>query len=315
MSVTDNENRNQSDMDAEETVDIDLPVPASEKKAVPEEKPGIESGPDFLDETIGVHQIADADLETAELDALIGEALEAVEKKEVLSGKKKSRKKKKPVQIVEHVEPHELETQESLRQTILEQKRAAQDKHNLAVGLKADFENFRKRVNNERQALIDNAAEKIVLQMLPALDDMERSLEMTGDMDEHPVVVGMKNVFGKLASILANTGLEEMNTDGERFDPNKHDALQTVVSEAESGVIAATLQKGYFFRNKLIRPARVVVSKGPGDKSVEAAEAVAESDENVDDNEKAISAEERVESEHEEQNQGSNGNSDREQGE
>jgi len=140
----------------------------------------------------------------------------------------------------------------------------------------ADFDNFKKRAAREQESLAARASERLVSALLPVLDDLERALEVAcaepapagpgaapapagAQLEE-----GVRLVERRLRETLAAEGLREIDADG-RFDPHVHEALLTQPSsETEEGSIVQVLQRGYTLGDRVVRPARVVVSAGGG---------------------------------------------------
>jgi molecular chaperone GrpE len=127
--------------------------------------------------------------------------------------------------------------------------------------LAADFDNYRKRVARDQENLVARAHERLVKELLPVLDDLERALVAAEDHEEAKLEEGVRLVHRELVSALSREGLVEIETDG-RFDPHVHEALLTQPSEAEEGAVIEVLQKGYRLGDRVLRPARVVVSAG-----------------------------------------------------
>jgi molecular chaperone GrpE len=127
--------------------------------------------------------------------------------------------------------------------------------------LKAEFDNYRKRVQREQGELIARASERLVKQLLPVVDDLERALEAAGAHEEAKLEEGVRLVHRALADALAKEGLVEVSTDG-AFDPHTQEALLSQPSEAPEGDVIQVLQKGYRLGDRVLRPARVVVSAG-----------------------------------------------------
>jgi len=127
--------------------------------------------------------------------------------------------------------------------------------------LQADFENFRKRAQRDQEALVARAGERIVKELLPVLDDLERALEAAEQHEEAKLEDGVKLVHRQLEQLLAKEGLAPVETDG-MFDPHVHEGLLTQPSESEEGSVIEVLQKGYRLGDRVLRPARVVVA-GP----------------------------------------------------
>ena len=128
--------------------------------------------------------------------------------------------------------------------------------------LKAEFDNYRKRVAREEAALAARASERLMAELVPVLDDLERALEAASEHQEAKLEEGVRLVHRSLADLLAREGLAEVPTDG-RFDPHSQEALLAQPSETEEGTIIEVLQKGYLLGDRVLRPARVVISAGP----------------------------------------------------
>jgi molecular chaperone GrpE len=125
----------------------------------------------------------------------------------------------------------------------------------------ADFENYRKRVARDQEGLVARAHERLVKELLPVLDDLERALEAAAQHEEAELEEGVRLVHRELVEALAREGLVEVETDGQ-FDPHVHEALLSQPSEQEDGSVVEVLQKGYTLGDRVLRPARVVVSQG-----------------------------------------------------
>ncbi len=135
----------------------------------------------------------------------------------------------------------------------------------IARRAQADFENYRKRMAAEVQAAALRGKAEVARGVVPVLDDLERALQAAGldpegDSDD-PLAHGVLLVFRNLRETLGRNGIEVVDPQGEKFDPNFHEALSTVeVAGAEAGVVVEVMQKGYRFEGHLIRPAMVVVA-------------------------------------------------------
>ena len=124
----------------------------------------------------------------------------------------------------------------------------------------ADFENYRKRAARDQESLVARAAERLVRELLPVLDDLERALQAAEQHEEAELEEGVRLVHRQLADALRKEGLEEIPTDG-KFDPHLHEALLAQPAEAEEGTVIEVLQKGYRLGDRVLRPARVVVAE------------------------------------------------------
>jgi molecular chaperone GrpE len=125
--------------------------------------------------------------------------------------------------------------------------------------LAADFENYRKRAARDQEGLVARAHERLVKELLPVLDDLERALAAAEEHEEAKLEEGVRLVHRSLAEALKREGLAEIETNG-RFDPHVHEALLSQPSDAEEGSVLEVVQKGYRLGDHVIRPARVVVA-------------------------------------------------------
>jgi molecular chaperone GrpE len=125
----------------------------------------------------------------------------------------------------------------------------------------ADFDNYRKRTARDQQALVVRAHERLVKELLPVLDDLERALDAAAEHEEAKLEEGVRLVHRELSHVLQKEGLVAVDTEG-KFDPHEHEALLTQPSDAEEGAIVEVIQKGYRLGDRVLRPARVVVSTG-----------------------------------------------------
>jgi molecular chaperone GrpE len=123
----------------------------------------------------------------------------------------------------------------------------------------AEFENYRKRVSRDQESLVARAHERLVKELLPVLDDLERALAAAEEHEEAKLEEGVRLVHRELKAALDREGLAEIETDGV-FDPHVHEALLSQPSEAEEGSVLEVLQKGYKLGDRVLRPARVVVA-------------------------------------------------------
>ena len=127
--------------------------------------------------------------------------------------------------------------------------------------LAADFENYKKRAAREREQYIALANERIVKELLPILDDLERALDSAEQHEEAQLEEGVRLVHRSLASLLERNGLTQIETEG-KFDPHVHEALLSQpAEEKESGDVIDVIQKGYRIGDRVVRPARVIVAE------------------------------------------------------
>jgi molecular chaperone GrpE len=125
----------------------------------------------------------------------------------------------------------------------------------------AEFENFKKRAIREQERLVAHAHERLVKELLPILDDLERALEAAEKHEEAALVDGVKLVEKSLRKALQKEGLAEIETDS-GFDPHVHEALLTRPGKgAEPGSVLEVVQRGYRVGDKVVRPAKVIVAE------------------------------------------------------
>ncbi len=127
---------------------------------------------------------------------------------------------------------------------------------------RAEFENARRRTERERLDFLQFAAMDMVRDILPILDDFERALKV--DTADRDYAKGVELIYQRMADTLKKLGLEPIETAGQKFDPNLHQAVERVqTEEAEDQAILGEFQRGYNFKGKLLRPAMVRVAVRP----------------------------------------------------
>lgn len=138
----------------------------------------------------------------------------------------------------------------------------ADDGNEKYVRLMAEFQNYKKRVAKEKNDIREYATEKLVLELLPVLDNFERALAASAEDDPAGYAKGMELIFTQMVTELQKSGLAEVEAEGQDFDPTKHNAVMTEENEElESGKVSKVLQKGYALNDKVIRPSMVAVTK------------------------------------------------------
>lgn len=125
----------------------------------------------------------------------------------------------------------------------------------------AEFENFRNRTEKEKQAMFETGAKSIIEKVLPVIDNFERGLAtVPEDKKEDPFVDGINKVYKQLMTELEAAGVKPIEAVGKEFDPNLHNAVMQVANdELESGTVAQELQKGYTYRDTVVRHSMVAV--------------------------------------------------------
>ncbi|MFB3827484.1 MAG: nucleotide exchange factor GrpE [Bryobacteraceae bacterium] len=132
----------------------------------------------------------------------------------------------------------------------------------LLLRRQADFDNFRRRTERDRSEFVQYAAMETVGALLPILDDFERALKHENSCPEY--AKGVELIYQRLFDTLVKTGLEPIETAGQKFDPTLHQALDKAeTDEAEDQAILQEYQRGYNFKGKLLRPSLVKVAVRP----------------------------------------------------
>ena len=165
------------------------------------------------------------------------------------------------VENAESIEPVE-EQAETVEDELGEVTRQRDEYLDALQRSQAEFANYRKRVARDQACLVARAAERLVKELLPVLDDLERALEAANEHEEAKLEEGVRLVHRSLAGALAKEGLQEIETDG-AFDPHTQEALLSQPSEEDEGTVIQVLQKGYRLGDRVLRPARVVVAAAP----------------------------------------------------
>jgi len=156
--------------------------------------------------------------------------------------------------------------QQEETEAIEEQQQPAEDDRLLRLA--ADFENYKKRAARERQEYVQLANERLIAELIPILDDLERALAAAEQHEEAQLEEGVELVHRSLAALLARHGVTPIATEG-KFDPHVHEALLSQPSESEEGSVLDVVEKGYKLGERVVRPARVVVAAPPAQEEPE----------------------------------------------
>lgn len=125
--------------------------------------------------------------------------------------------------------------------------------------LQAEFINYRNRVEREKQEIIQNANENLILNLLEVIDNFERALDSINDKK---IKQGIEMIYNQLNKILKEQGLETIETKDKMFNPYEHEAVLKEQSDKDENMIIKELQKGYKLKEKIIRPSKVNISGG-----------------------------------------------------
>ncbi len=163
------------------------------------------------------------------------------------------KKKKKDEQLEELT--RQLQKKEEVIKTLQER----------LLYLQADFENFKKLKNKEKQDLLKFGNEVLIKELLPVIDNLERALDHSLKTNDYKGIhEGVSLVLNEFLRVLERAGLSRVEAVGKKFDPNLHEAFyQEERDDVEPDIVLSELQKGYMLNGRLIRPAMVTVSKKP----------------------------------------------------
>lgn len=154
--------------------------------------------------------------------------------------------------------PEGPDTTQTLHKKIEELEREKEEYLQSYLRLRADFENYKRRTRQELEQAADNGKEELLTKLLPVLDNLERALAASGEPEKWRS--GVEMIFRQFLGVLAETGLKPIPAVGEIFDPRRHEALMREPSSQPDNTILEELKKGYFFKEKTLRPSLVKVS-------------------------------------------------------
>lgn len=155
------------------------------------------------------------------------------------------------------------ETVQQLRMEVARVTEEAQTSYDRWIRLAAEFENYKKRTSREFGALIKNANEALILQILPTLDSFERALQAARTSGEFEAFrQGVELIYQQLLATLQREGLQRIESIGQPFDPTRHEAVLAVErADHPPDTIVGEMERGYTLNEKIIRPAKVMVSR------------------------------------------------------
>ena len=150
---------------------------------------------------------------------------------------------------------------EVLKSELVEQSEELERKSDKNVRLLAEFDNYKRRTQEERTKLFKYAGEELAKAILPILDDLHRTLESDGKGKARSILEGIELIVAKLDKTLEEQGIVPFDSVGEDFDADLHEALMSEKSDKGDNVILKEFEKGYKYDDKILRHAKVVVSK------------------------------------------------------
>ena len=164
----------------------------------------------------------------------------------------------------EEAPAEEKTVEEQLADMLAEAQQMVSEERDKYLRLSAEFDNYRKRTLKEKAELIKNGAEKTLTAILPVLDDFERALKnMEASEETKAMKEGVELIFNKFQKILGQEGLQKIETEGQAFDVDFHEAIALIPAPSEElkGKILDCVQTGYMLNDKVIRHAKVAVAQ------------------------------------------------------
>ncbi|MEF3304535.1 nucleotide exchange factor GrpE [Paenibacillus sp. GYB003] len=150
----------------------------------------------------------------------------------------------------------------AVRRELEEQRKLADEHYQRYLRTQADFDNFRRRARQEKEDFAKYASAKLIEQLLPIVDNFERAITVSKDSSDHDALLkGVDMIYRQLDAVLVQEGLTPIESVGQPFNPEVHQAIMQVESEEhEEGIVVEEVQKGYKLKDKVLRPAMVKVS-------------------------------------------------------
>jgi molecular chaperone GrpE len=164
---------------------------------------------------------------------------------------------------VEVVPPQEGGPEDSIEAKIATLEREKKENWERYLRTAADLENFRKRQRRELDDARFEAKSKVLKEMLPVVDNLERAIEHASQAGTNPIVEGVQLVLRQFTTAFERLDVTAVEAHGQPFDPNLHEAISQQDSEQPPGTVVTVLQRGYRSGERLLRPALVVVAKAP----------------------------------------------------
>ena len=149
----------------------------------------------------------------------------------------------------------------TLEKDLLQQDEETQRILDKNIRLLAEFDNYKRRTQEDRSNLLKFGGEGLAKTLLPILDDLHRTLEIDGKTKARTILEGVELIMLKLDKTLVDQGIKAFDSVGQDFDPDRHEALMSEDSDKGENVILKEFEKGYLYNDKILRHAKVVVSK------------------------------------------------------
>ena len=189
---------------------------------------------------------------------------EVLKNEEVAEETAQPEEKQQKEAVQEEAPAAELTVEEQLANMLAEAQQMVSEERDKYLRLSAEFDNYRKRTLKEKAELIKNGAEKTLTAILPVLDDFERALKnMEASEETKAMKEGVELIFNKFQKVLGQEGLQKIETEGQAFDTDFHEAIALIPAPSEDlkGKILDCVQTGYMLNDKVIRHAKVAVAQ------------------------------------------------------
>lgn len=165
-------------------------------------------------------------------------------------------------QDAENADAQKEDETEAMQREIEQLKKEKEDTYQRMLRIQAEYENYKKRTQKEKEAERKYKSQDLVQELLPVLDNFERALKVEATEETKSLIDGITMVYNQLQDALKSQGVEVIEAEGKEFDPNIHHAVMQVEEEGiESNIIVEELQKGYMLKDRVVRPAMVKVNK------------------------------------------------------
>jgi len=181
---------------------------------------------------------------------------------DIVANNKQEAKGKKENQTEGAEEKKEPAPEEKIQAQLEEKTREASEYFDKWIRLQAEFENYKKRIQREKSDQMKFGNEALLRAVLPVLDNLERAVDHGKSAREAaPLLAGVEITLKQFLTTLEQFGVKPIHALDEVFDPEKHEAVSQMESDSEPNRVVSEVQKGYLFHERLLRPAKVIVSK------------------------------------------------------
>ena len=182
-----------------------------------------------------------------------------MEKQELKQGNKPHESKQSAQEAVKGFETE-------LKKDVEAKAKVIEDYENTMKRLQADFENYVKRTQKEKEDFAKVSIARVLVKFVDIMDDLDRTMIILEKTTDAEVKTGIKMVHARFHKILAEEGIKQFDSKGKKVDPFQHEVIEMVVNDSPEGIVVEGLQKGYVMNDKILRAAKVRVSKGKENK-------------------------------------------------